>query len=313
MIRKLMRSLRRPSADGAPEAANAPMPFIIGAPRSGTTLLRFMLDAHSQLAIPPETGFFSRADTLSRNGADLDAFLHQITHFPEHLPAWSDYGIDSDNLRTELERLKPFTVAGGFRAFYRMYATRFDKNRWGDKTPLHSRHVETIRHTLPEARFIHILRDGRDAALSLREMWFSPGREIETQAKHWRDWVVVARDAGAGHPDYLEVRYEELIADPAAVLQRICAFIDLPYENKMLSYHLRVPERLSEHRTRLRIDGNVVVTHEKRLDQARLTMQPPDSSRVFAWKESMTEDERNRFEAVAGPLLRELGYEVLED
>ena len=308
----IMKSLRRPSANSATENANAPMPFIIGAPRSGTTLLRFMLDAHSQLAIPPETGFFSRADALVGDGADADAFVHQITHFPEHLPAWSDYGIDSGNLRNELERINPFTAAAGFRAFYRMYARRFGKNRWGDKTPLHSRHLGTIRRILPEARFIHIIRDGRDAALSLREMWFSPGREIETQAKHWRDWVVAAREAGAGHPDYLEVRYEELIADPAAVLQRVCVFIDLPYEKEMLSYHLRVPERLKEHGTRLRIDGNVVVTHEKRLDQARLTTQPPDSSRVLAWKESMTGDERERFEALAGPLLRELGYEVLE-
>lgn len=311
MIRRILRSIRASAgAAASDESSLPPMPFVIGAPRSGTTLLRFMLDAHSQLAIPPETGFFSRAKALEESHADAAAFLEQITHFPESLPAWGDYGLDREAVWSELEAIEPFTIAAGFRTFYRMYARKFGKNRWGDKTPLHSRHVATIRHVLPEARFIHIIRDGRDAALSLREMWFSPGREIETQATYWRDWVLAARDEGLGRDDYLEIRYEDLVHAPRRALKRICSFIELPFEDRMLSYHRNVPSRLREHGTRVRVDGKVMVTHEGRLEQARLTTQPPDTSRVFAWKSAMQDDERERFESVAGPLLRELGYEV---
>jgi len=85
------------------------MPIIVGAPRPGTTLLRFMLDTHPEMAIPPETGF-------------LALFPH----------------------------------------FYQLYASRFAKPRWGDKTPSYCHHMQNIEEVLPEAHFIHIIRDGRD-------------------------------------------------------------------------------------------------------------------------------------------------------
>jgi hypothetical protein len=88
----------------------------------------------------------------------------------------------------------------------------------------------------------------------------------------------------------------------------ICAFIQLPYVDDMLNYHLRTPERLMEHRERRRPDGTILVSHEGRLQQQALTTQPPQISRVGAWREQMAEDERVRFDAAAGDLLLELGY-----
>ncbi len=286
-----------------------PMPVILGAPRSGTTLLRFMLDAHSQLAIPPETAFLRLGPELVAKNVTARDFFHTIIGFPETAPAWGDYGIDETAFRNALDRLAPFTVADGFRTFYRLYAARFGKSRWGDKTPLYCKAIDPIRQVLPEARFVHIIRDGRDAALSLRQMWFSPGHDIETQAAYWRDCVTAARTAGLGRPDYREVRYESLIEHPAAVLKDVCAFIALDFEDSMLDYHLRTPQRLTEHKTRLRPDGTPLVTRDRRLDQVKLTTAPPDASRVHAWKREMTADEQQRFAAVAGDLLVELGYE----
>lgn len=285
-----------------------PMPVIVGAPRSGTTLLRFMLDAHSDLAIPPETAFLRLGPELVERNVTVDEFFRAIVGFPATAPAWRDFGIAEEAFREALAQLVPFTVADGFRTFYRLYASRFHKSRWGDKTPLYCKAIELIRQVLPEAQFIHIIRDGRDAALSLRKMWFSPGHDIETQAAYWRDCVRAARGAGHGRTDYLELRYEALVERPEAVLQETCRFIDLDYQETMLDYYTRTPDRLAEHGTRLRADGTPLVARERRLDQVKLTTSPPDPSRVYAWKREMPVEEQRRFSLVAGDLLQELGY-----
>lgn len=170
--------------------------------------------------------------------------------------------------------------------------------------------MDRIESVLPEAHFIHILRDGRDVCLSLRHMWFSPGWDIEIQARYWCDFVTAARNYGANARRYLEIKYEELIVKPEAVLRRICDFLQLPYADVMLRYHEQTPDRLREHEARVRLDGSVVVSKEQRLRQQERTMQPPDTDRVLAWKSAMDSAERHRYEAIAGQLLAELGYEV---
>lgn len=287
------------------------MPIIVGSPRSGTTLLRFMLDSHPQLAIPPETGFFWIGPQPRGEGDELrEKFFSTIIDFPSGVPCWPDFEIPKELFWASLMEIEPFNIAEGFRAFYRLYAARFGKPRWGDKTPLYCMSLDAIRKVLPEARFIHLIRDGRDAALSLRRMWFSPGWEIETQATYWRDCVLAARHAGVNRADYIEVRYEDLILKTRETLNQICTFIDLAYDDVMLRYYTRTPARLKEHKGRSRPDGTPLLTQEHRLRQQKRTMEPPDPACVFAWKSAMSVEERERFQLVAGDLLRDLGYEV---
>ncbi len=297
----------------APPAGDIPpMPVIVGAPRSGTTLLRFMLDAHPDLAIPPETGFLTLGHSLPDEGEQVrEHFFEAITHFPPDAPAWDDFGVSRHRLWSLLQATIPFTIADGYRAFYRAYAERFGKPRWGDKTPMHCLHLAAIQRVLPEAYFVHVIRDGRDVALSLRQTWFSPGSEIETLAEYWMTCVTTARRQAAQCRHYLELRFEELVQDTDAVLARVCRFIDLAYSPEMVTYHRRTPERLKEHRDRTRPDGTMVVSHADRLRQQMLTTQPPRTSRVQAWRTDMPLDERARFERVAGDLLVELGYGAL--
>jgi hypothetical protein len=295
----------------APDSELCPMPFIVGSARSGTTLLRFMLDAHSELAIPPETGFFTTISKLKGSGEKLkDVFFRAIVNYPETAPSWPDFEIPQETFRRALTEIEPFNISEGYRAFYRLYAARLGKSRWGDKTPIHCLYLTTIRHVLPEAHFIHLIRDGRDAALSLREMWFSPGFDIEVQASYWRDCVMAARRDGAGCADYIEIRYEDLICNPQETLNRVCAHVGLSFESSMLNYYMHPAERLKEHKARSRCDGTAGLTVEQRFRQQRLTTTPPDVTRVFAWKRTMGAEERSRFEAIAGDLLEELGYEV---
>jgi hypothetical protein len=285
------------------------MPFIVGSPRSGTTLLRLILDSHPDLAIPPETWFLPLAKKMEGEGDALrERFFQEIVGFPASAPAWNDFQIPADEFHRRLQEIRPFSAAEGFRLFYRMYAARFGKSRWGDKTPMYSHHLRFIQDLLPEARFLHIVRDGRDAAVSLRERWFSPGRDIETQAAHWRDNVAAARREGAGCRHFLEVRFEDLIREPEPVVRKICGFIALPYHPDMHRHSERAAERLEEHQTRYRPDGTVLVSREERLRQAETAQRPPDLSKIGIWRQALSEDEAARFEEIAGDLLAVYGY-----
>src|SRR5688572_15239872 len=197
-----------------------PVPFIVGVPRSGTTLLRLMCDRHPDLSVPPEMGFMPYVTRLDRREPHT-SFLKALTT----LPSWPDANIDGVQFEEALSAIEPFNVSEGVRTFYRTYARRFGKSRWGDKTPAYCLHMRDIEKILPEAHFIHIIRDGRDVALSLRGLWFSPGDEIEQLAHHWRSWIQTAQRAGKRCRHYMEVRYEDLIASAAPVLRRICDFI----------------------------------------------------------------------------------------
>jgi hypothetical protein len=288
-----------------------PMPIIVGAPRSGTTLLRFMLDSHSRIAIPPETGFLCESSIIQRSDRiSCHEFYKIVTNYPPEMPCWRDFQIPKKIFWDALSQIQSFTIAEGFRTFYRVYASHFNKSRWGDKTPTYCFHLRDIETVLPEAHFIHIIRDGRDVALSLRQTWFSPGNDIHILATYWNDCVVSAQKQGSDCRHYLEVRYEDLVRNTRWVLKKICAFLSLPYDRAMERYHERTPLRLREHQSRLSSDGTLVVSHQQRLKQQYMTQFPPDASRIFIWKEMMSLGEQQIFASIAGELLNNLGYEI---
>lgn len=287
------------------------MPIIVGSPRSGTTLLRFMLDSHPSLAIPPETGFLTIGQELLETAPDRDWFFRSVTTFPEGAPGWKDFGIDAQAFQARLAQIRTFCLTEGFRLFYRMYAERFGKSRWGDKTPLYGHHLQHIQQQIPEARFIHIIRDGRDASLSLRQCWFSPGNDMKVLADFWQNNIVKTREQATHVDHYMEVRYEDLLTDTEAVVRNICHFIELPFDDAMLRYAERTPARLDEHLGRFGADGSELVSQERRRLQQIKTTTPPDRSRAGVWKTDLTQWEIEAFEGVAGDLLSVLGYEVI--
>ncbi len=216
------------------EILPVPLPMVVGVGRSGTTLLRLMLDAHPGLAIPAETGFLVPVAALAGSGDEArEELFRTATSFPN----WPDLAVPVELFRAELDRLEPFTLTAGCRCFYHLYARLHGKPRAGDKTPPYALHLGAIHALLPEARFVHIVRDGRDVARSFRGLWFSPGDEIETLARTWRDTILTARRLAERVPHYLEVRYEDLIREPETVLRRVCAFAELPFHPATLDYH----------------------------------------------------------------------------
>jgi hypothetical protein len=288
----------------------APMPIVVGFPRSGTTLLRLMLDAHPDLAIPPETHFIPdilnlESDT-SKPSKLREAFYQKLTAHPR----WQDFHLTPEEFYENLADIEPFTISSGLRCFYQMYANRFGKSRWGDKTPLYVVRIKDIQTALPEAHFIHIIRDGRDTALSMKRMWWGAGDDMEKQASNWIWQIREGRQQAQFCQHYLEVRYEELITNTTKVLQDICAFINLPYHSQMEDYYKSAESRLNEFNAIYRSDGTLLRTKEEYLSIHSLTSRPPDQSRIGRWKREMSNEDRAKYEAIAGAMLRDLGYET---
>ena len=302
-LKQFLPGRRRPRARG-------PAPFIVGVTRSGTTLLRLMLDAHPQLTIPPETHFLPKAiRTAAEDGARPKVVLKAIV---EHR-RWNDFDLDRGELLQRLRQLRPLEPTGAIRAFYGLYAEQRGKRRWGDKTPGYQTKMLRIARALPEARFIHVIRDGRDVVLSQRDKADTP-TPIDVAAKRWRQRVKGTRRRAEGLEHYLEVRYEELVERPEETLRAVCEFIELDYDPVMLRYHESAEERLQEIAKDLpaRGGGHTLGAGE-RIAAHELATRPPTTERLEAWRAEMQPEEVVAFEQVAGDLLAELGYPLAGD
>ncbi len=158
---------------------------------------------------------------------------------------------------------------------------------------------------------MHLIRDGRDVALSLSEVSWGPG-DVQAAAAKWVDELGRARHRARrlAPGTYMELRYEDLVADPEPLLRGIADFVDLPWDPGMLSYHRGAEDRMKEVIRDFHPLGGGTITAEERQRQHELVSSPPSSSRVGRWRTEMSPEDREAFEAVAGKLLAELGYEV---
>lgn len=279
-------------------SAFAPAPFVVGVGRSGTTLLRLMLDAHPELAIGPETQF---VPDLIHVDDPVETIIGSRT--------WGDFGLDRDEFA---RRAEGQALSGVLRAFYGLYAEAQGKPRWGEKTPGYVRDMDSIAGVLPEAHFVHLIRDGRDVALSRRTRGMGADKPMAKTANLWRRRIEDARDAATQlEGRYLELRYEDLVADPEPELRRICEFIELNFDAAMLRHDEGADTRLGEL-------GDLAAAGERQARDATeraaahaRAREPATTARTGAWRTEMDEGDRREFEAVAGELLRDLGYDLL--
>jgi len=287
------------------------MPIVCGVPRSGTTMLRLLLDAHPELAIPPETGFLgplgSETGPLPRS-----EMMRILTQTPAEAPAWPDFSLDRGGLEAALPPGPLVDRADGVRAFYRLYAGQHGKRRWGDKTPRNALALPQIAGLLPEARFIHLVRDARDVIASWRRQWFAPSADVAVLAREWCGTLAAVESAAAEGVPCIEVGFEALAGDPPRALREICRFIEIDYAPQMLEDDQRKARRLLEHRERRTRDGTVLVSLARRREQQQHSSRPPDVGLVGRWRELLTVREIEAIEAVAGRVLERRGYVVGE-
>src|SRR4051812_26550035 len=265
--------------------------FIVGCGRSGTTILRLLFNAHPDVAIPPESQFIGRLVAswprmITADGIDADAIVRTIGRRLDHME------LDRDVVRTRLRALRDRTPRAAAEAIFGIVAERAGKPRWADKTPNQVEEIPTIAGVFPEARFIHVIRDGRDVALSYLDRSFGPAN-VWDAARQWdRQVRAGVRDGRPLANRYLEVRYERLVKRPEESLEQLCRFVDLEPRPEMLRFSERGGADLSDAER-----GN-----------------HPNASRPITmglrdWRKEMEPRDVEAFEAVAGPLLSELGYE----
>jgi hypothetical protein len=296
------------TARGVAAAARAPFPVIVGCPRSGTSLLAVMLDANPSLAMPPETAFLKHVVTL--DGAAPGAsrrFIDIVLADRSPISNWSDFGLDADDFARHVAALAPFSVAAAVRTFYDLYAAGEGKPGAGEKTPDNIFVMREIAAVLPEAHFIHVLRDPRDTALSWRKTWFAPSQDFHVLGQAWRHHVEAGRRAGAGLPHYVEVHYERLVREPAVELARLCAFLGLPYVEAMTDASARGAARIARLKGRLHVSGRLVSREDRTSIHANL-VRPPLPERAGVWRRELSDADCAAVEAGAGPLMQALGY-----
>jgi len=204
---------------GATALCDRPV-FVVASPRSGTTLMCQMLDAHPGIFAPYwETGLFVRFAEMMTN--------HLAWVFKEHRASFP------------LEREDVIGwIRESVQSLFARFAAACGKSRWAEKTPAHVFHMDLIHEVFPHVRFIHMIRNGRDVVRSLQNMPWAP-RQIRWSVRRWIDSVRAGRDYGRRLPaeQYTEIRYEELVAEPEHTIRRLCEFLGEPYSEQMLAFH----------------------------------------------------------------------------
>jgi sulfotransferase family protein len=277
-----------------------PYTFLVGSARSGTTLLRRVVNAHPQIAIAPETHwvprFYEQRRGVTEDGAATPELVSQLISYRR----FPRFGVSAEDVRALLERDGPVSYADFVSGFYDLIGQARGKRLVGDKTPEYARAVPLLHALWPGARFVHLIRDGRDVALSVLNWKREPGASrfptwhedpVMTVALWWAWHVGLACEAGRALPRrlYHELRYEALVTNPEEQCAALCAFLDLPYDEAMVRFY--------EGRTR----------DEPGLSAKRAWR--PITPNLRNWREQMPPGDAERFEAVAGELLDELGYE----
>jgi hypothetical protein len=278
-----------------------PFVFVVGCPRSGTTLLQRLMDAHPELAVVHETlwiaSFYTRRLGLTPEGDVMPELLPRLL---EHR-RFAQLSISADELDRILTAMAPVPYERFVGALFDRYGAQRGKRLVGDKSPGYVRSIPVLHALWPRAKFVHLIRDGRDVCLSalswakadrvFADLATWPDEPVVTAALWWERSVRLGREAGRGLPPglYHELPYESLVEDPDSECRALCAFLGLGYDAAMLAYH--------EGRT----------TSAPGLSSKRQWLPPTAGLRD--WRTEMDRRDVDRFEATAGALLDELGYE----
>lgn len=276
-----------------------PFLFVIGCPRSGTTLLRRMLDNHPQLTVANDTHFITRAVKKALRKSADPVLTPELVEQVGAYHRFYRMGLDAADVGEATRGCR--TYSQFVSRLYDLRAAREGKPLSGEKTPDFCRQIPALHSLFPRAKFIHIIRDGRDTSLSAMNWATStkgPGRwslwaeESVGTCALWWCWQTGAgvRDGHAlGEGLYYELKYEDLVADSPARLSAIAAFLQIPDSERMANYF-------------------AAKTIKNPHLSAKSAWLPPRKG-LRDWRNQMVEEDIAVFEGIAGELLTQLGYE----
>lgn len=255
--------------------------FVGGAPRSGTTLLRVILDQHSSIACGPELRAIPGLALLSASTR-----MSMGSVYDAH------YGLAPSDLNAVFRDL--------ICAFLEPYAARRGKRRIAEKTPANALHFEELARLFPDASFIQIIRDGRDVASSLLGVDWRDGRtgapfvytkDPRAGALLWAEHVRAGRRAAATGARYFEIRYEDLARSLEAALRPLFGFLEEPWEAAVLDFRM-----------------NATISAGQNETSASAVAQPLTAGSIGRWRRDLGARAEEAFAGGPAELLRELGY-----
>jgi len=259
-----------------------------------------MLSSHPKIYIPPESNFFPRffpyapQEPLPKKKAVQ--LMEAVCSYKPFFKDWQGQKPDPVDFIDSLPGTDPVTILS---ELYSAYASQYGAQRWGDKTPFYVDHIEEIAAMFPSAQFIHIIRDGRDVALSMKRAYTKSRyfyMDTYYAARLWKRRLLEASRKGRllGTQRYIEVRYEDLVSNPEPCIRSICDYLGEEYHPSMKDPHLTA----SKHH------------HSKGIHSS--TRKPPSQVSIGRWRRDMPSSDQRLFQAVAGDLLAKNKYEVLE-
>ena len=263
-------------------------PIIIGgSARSGTTLLRVILDSHQNLYCGPESNLFNAED--NRNS-------RRITNLSVK------FGISKKTIKKMINQSQCETEF--IELFFSHLLSFHKKERWVEKTPKNVRRIGDIFNKFPQAKFIHMIRDGRDVSCSLMHhpknklvngkiVPLNTNKPLDQCIEQWANDVKLGLNWRTD-PRYCEIKYEDLIITSEKALRKLFVFLDEPYAKSLLRYYERDLDRMS------------FVTSPE-------ATKPMSTSSFERWKNEFSENDKILFKQLAGELLIDLGYEVNSD
>ncbi len=286
--------VERTSPPAGPERLGGGSPiFVVGAPRSGTTMMRLILNAHRNIAIPPETSYFPEIywRYAARNGAARNVAL-----WPQAVDSFMRLCEARFRPTLELREVGDSLRLGApdFGLLLALPHTRWaaaqGKGRWGEKTPLHIFYADAIVRLFPAARIVAMQRDPRAVVASLNR-FVAAGNDTVLNARLWRDTWTQGRailDSAVPAAQRLTVRYEDLVVNPEQVVREVCEFLGEDFDPAMLSFG----ETAS---------GYIDVVRSAKIQQ-------PIQASPAEWRQQLSDHQVALVERVCGSPMRELGY-----
>ncbi|MEB3342538.1 sulfotransferase [Okeania sp.] len=232
--------------------------FLFGCPRSGTTLLQSLLATHPAIASFPETKFFFYG--IGKNRKKLGLISR---HLKQHLNQYFKNEINRPEMLEYFPKIPLLDLyTRSFIKVLNILTLEEGKSVWLEKTPEHLLSLDYIEKMLPEARMIHILRNGSDVVASLYEVthkypqeWHKPW-DIDFCLKRWKESIEISLKH-SHKSNHILVNYEELVVEPAAILKKICDFLNVEFEERMIADYGKVAKYLSSEKAGRRVSGKI--------------------------------------------------------
>jgi hypothetical protein len=273
--------------------------FIVGANRSGTTLLRLILNAHPRIAIPDELIYFDSSlagipiERWRRPGLSAEAYEDFVNHFlTTHCEPLDE--LDKPELKEDILAADP-SFRRPYRRVLEAWARHYGKERWGEKTPGNLFYADVILEMFPEAQFLYMVRDPRAGVASMQRVSFFSD-DVVFNALSRRKHDTTGRSLLERHVPSSQrktIRYEDLVRRPEAVTQSICRFLSEDFAPEMLHFHRDADEYMKD-------------AAEQRYNET--ATHPITDDRVDAWRNRLTADQIAVVESLCAPIMRSHGY-----